>query len=675
MFRSRRGVGLLCAGCAVVPTAAGPPSVPNDPDFANQWALLNTGQVVNEKAGMPGADIGALAAWDIYPGSSVVVAIIGTGVDPHPEFANRLLEGYVAPSAGGDPYSTLDTASVGTHVAGIIGAATGNGIGIAGINDHVWLLPVRVLQDNDATEASVAEGIEWAVDHGADVIVVPLQFYVGTQRLAAAVAYAAAYDVIVVAPAGHTSSDVTFPAAFESCIAVSSTTSEDKLASFSNYGLQVDLSAPSQDIWSTHPGGTYGFEMHAWSASAAAYVAGVASLIRSYAPQLSAEEVTHILIDSADDLGKSDWDPYFGAGRLNAQRALELTPLPALRFEYIDPLPTTIPPDMITSFTIRIANAAQTVVPDSAALVYRTSAAGFAAPRPLRPLEGGLFAVEFTAEPCDTTIEYYLTVEGSSGAVVTDPLDAPATLHTVHVIRYRPLFDDDFEKALGWEIVTEGGSATTGAWTQVIPVGTSAQPAYDYSTDYGRYCFITGQHFGGDDPGINDVDGGPVRLISPLMPLTTPDAEVTYARWFHTSSVTPDLLTIDLSRNGGVSWVVAEAVDTTQRWTTHSFRLSEFPGAVGNQLRVRFTTSDLPPASLTEAGVDEFHVRALECSTILGDADGDGDVDLVDFGRLRECWMGPINVPADPTCVAFDLHGDGRVDLKDFQAFENHFQP
>jgi hypothetical protein len=664
----------------MVPTVAGPQSVPNDPDFANQWALLNIGQVVNGKTGKPGADIRALSAWDFYQGSSSIVAIVASGVDPHPEFADRLLEGYAAPSAGGDPYSTLDTAWVGTHVAGIIAAARGNGIGIAGINDHVWLLPVRVLDGNEGTKASTAEGIEWAVDHGADVIVVPLQFYDGdgTQRLADVVAYAAARDVVVVAPAGHRGgSGVAFPAAFEGCIAVSSTTNDDTLALFSNYGPQVDLSAPSQDIWSTHTGNAYGFETTAGSASAAAYVAGVASLIRSFAPQLSAEEVRQILIDSADDLGESGWDPHFGAGRLNAQRALELTPLPALRFEYVDPLPTTIPPDTITGFTIRIADGAQSVDPDSAALVYRTSSAGFAAPRPLRPLGDGLFAVDLPAEPCETTIEYYLTAEGSGEAVVTEPLDAPASLHTVRAIQYRPVFDDDFEADLGWEVVTEGGKDTTGEWTRVIPVGTSAQPAYDYSTDYGRYCFITGQHFGGINPGNNDVDGGPVRLISPVMPLTTSDAEVTYARWFHTSTApgTPDVLTVEMSRDGGITWVVVETVDATQYWTTHSFRLSEFPDAVGDRLRVRFTTSDIPSDSLTEAAIDEFHVRALECSTILGDADGDGDVDLVDFGRLTECWMGPVKVPADPTCVAFDLHRDGGVDLKDFQAFENYFHP
>jgi len=539
----------------------------------------------------------------------------------------------------------------------------------------VWLLPVRVLQNNDGTEASAAEGIEWAVDHGADVIVVPLQFYIGTQRLSDAVAYAASHDAVVVAPAGHRGgSGVAFPAAFEGCIAVSSTTNDDTLALFSNYGPQVDLSAPSQDIWSTQPGGAYGFETRVGSASAAAYVGGVASLIRSFAPQLRAEEVRQILIDSADDLGEPGWDPRFGEGRLNARQALELTPRPALRFEYVDPLPTTIPPDTTTSFTIRIADGAQSVDPDSAALVYRTSSAGFAAPRPLRPLGDGLFAVDLPAEPCDTTIEYYLTAQGSGGAIVTEPLDAPASLHTVRAIQYRPVFDDDFEADLGWEIITENESTTKGAWKRGIPIGTSAQPAYDYSTDYGRYCFVTDPRIGADD-GTYDVDGGPVRLISPVMPLTTPDAEVTYARWFHTASGIPDTLTVEMSRDSGVSWVLVEAVGTTQHWTTHSFRLSEFPDAVGDRLRVRFTTSDIPSDSLTEAAIDEFHVRALECSTILGDADGDGDVDLVDFGRLRECWMGPINIPTDPTCAAFDIHRDGRVDLKDFQAFENHFHP
>jgi hypothetical protein len=660
----------------VFPSLAGPASIPNDPDFAVQWALLNTGQTVNDQTGTPGADIHALSAWDIYPGSSsVIVAIVDTGVDPHPEFADRLLEGYVAPSAGGDPYSTLDTASHGTHVAGIIGAARGNRVGIAGINDRAWLLPVRVLQGNVGTEASTAEGIVWAVDHGAKVIAVPLQFYDGTPRLADAVAYAAARDVVVVAPAGHTGgNEVAFPAAFDGCIAVTATTNEDLRADFSNFGPQVDLSAPSQNIWSTQSGGAYGFETRAGSASAAAYVAGVASLIRSYAPQLTALEVRQILMDSADDLGEPGWDPYFGAGRLNARRALELTPLPALRFEYVDPLPTTIPPDMVTSFAIRIADGGQQVLPASAMLVRRTAAAGFAAPTPLRPLGGGLFDVELPAAPCETTIEYYLSAAGDGGAVVTDPLDAPASLHSVRAIRYERLFDDDFETDLGWEVITEGGASTTGAWTRGIPIGTSAQPGFDYSTDYGRYCFVTDPRIGADD-GTYDVDGGPIRLISPVIRVTAADAEVTYSRWFYTLSGTPDVLEVEMSRDGGASWVLVETVGPTHGWAEHSFRLREFLQAVGDQLRVRFTTSDIPNDSLTEAAIDEFHVRAIECSTILGDADGDGDVDLADLARLPGCWKGPITAFDDPACGPFDFDSDRHIDLRDFQGLQNQFRP
>jgi len=676
MFPFGRGLGVLLIGWASTPTVAGPPSIPNDPHFASQWALQNVGQEVNGKTGKPGADIQALSAWDIYSGSAaVIVAIVGTGVDPHAEFADRLLEGYVAPSAGGDPFSTLDSAWVGTHVAGIIGSATGNGIGIAGVNGNVRLLPVRVLQGNVGTETSVAEGIEWAVDQGADVIVVPHQFYVGTQRLADAVVYAAARDVVVVAPTGHTASNqVAYPAAFEGCIAVSSTTSNDERADFSNYGLSVDLSAPSQDIWSTQPGGGFGFERQTGSASAAAYVAGAASLVRSYAPRLPAEEVTQILVDSAEDLGESGWDPYFGAGRLDAQKALELTPKPALRFESIDPIPTTIPPDTTTSFTIRIADAAQTVVPTSAALVYRTSASGFAKPKPMRPLGNGLFAVEFPAEPCDTNLEFYLTAAGGGGALVTEPWDAPAGLHSVRVIRYEPVFDDDFEADWGWEVVTEGGNATKGEWTRVIPVGTLAQPSYDRSPDYGSRCFVTGQHFGGA-PGNNDVDGGPVRLISPLLPLPTPDAEVSYWRWFYSSSRTPDVLTVEMSRNGGASWVVVEAVQASEGWTTYSFRLSDFPGAVGNQLRIRFTTSDSPNDSLTEAAIDEFRVRALDCRAIRGDADGDGDFDLDDYRHVGDCWQGPITTAGSTPCSVFDFDTDGDVDLRDFWGLQNQFRP
>jgi len=105
--------------CLLVPAvSADPGEPPNDPDFPNQWALSNEGQLIQGEPGAPGADISAIAAWEAFePSVPVVVAIVGSGVNPHPEFADRLLEGHVTSLAGGDPYSTLETIDVGTRVA------------------------------------------------------------------------------------------------------------------------------------------------------------------------------------------------------------------------------------------------------------------------------------------------------------------------------------------------------------------------------------------------------------------------------------------------------------------------------------------------------------------------------------------------------------------------------
>ncbi len=660
------------AGLAGAATAGTP--IPNDPDFALQWALRNAGQVVNGQAGTPGADVGAPDAWTTHDGAAnVIVAIVGTGVDPHAEFADRLLEGYVAPTAGGDLYSTLDSHNHGTRVAGIIAARRDDGVGIAGLNDRAWVLPVRVLDGSVGTEASTAQGIVWAVDFGAHVVVVPLQFYEGTQALADAVAYAAAHDVVLIAPAGHEGEDsVAFPAAFAGCLAVSSTDSSDARAGFSNTGPQIQLSAPSRDIWSTQSGGGYGFEETDSSAWAAAHVAGVASLIRSYAPHLSAAQVRQILIDSTDDLGAPGWDPVFGAGRLNADRALRNAPPPALRFEFDTPLPSTIDPGAATELTIRIANVGEQAVAPLARLFHRVPPADFTA-TPLQRLFDDTYRAVLPGTACGSTLEYFFRAAGDEGGVVVDPPEAPAVWHSATAIRVIHVFEDDFETDAGWTTAFEGGPTTTGGWTRTVPVGTTAQPAYDFSPDFGQQCFITGQHFGGL-AGTNDVDGGPVRLLSPVVSLTSADAEVSYARWFHTEQGTPDSLTVELSRDGGTTWALIESAGETSPWATHVFLLSDFPNVTGDRLLLRFTTSDMPPDSLTEAAIDEVRVRGLSCSAVRGDADGDGDVDASDFARSTLCWNGPgIRDPAS-SCSVFDFDLDGDVDLADFRVLQNRFE-
>ena len=688
MSRARRGLGVLLIGCTAPPTVAGPTATPNDPDFAWQWGLQNTGQVIEGSEGITGADVDAVGAWAIHAGARpVVVAIVGTGVNPHEEFADRLLDGYVSSIVGGDPYSTLDTGTNGTRAAGIIAAARSNGVGIAGLNDRVLLLPVRVAEGGSVTAESVAEGITWAADQHADMILVLVQLPVFNQTLADAVSDAFGRDSLVIAAAGHTSEAiVAYPAAFVDCLAVSATTNQDVLATFSNYGPEVDLAAPGEHIWSTSASAS---DQYGWgtnnSFSAAGFVAGVASLIRSYAPQLNAWQVRQVLMDTADDLGEQGMDWNFGAGRVNAHSALAAAPAPLLRFEPVDPIPHMVPPLRTTRFKVRITSVAGELDSTSPELVYRRGPGDFDETVQLEALGGDLYSVPLPQVPCGATLEYFLSAATQSGLVSFDPPTAPTRLYEASVDPSVPVFADDFESDRGWETSFEG-DATTGKWTRVAPVGTFSgttpvQPGYDRTPDAGRFCFVTGQHFGGH-PGANDVDGGPVVLISPEIPIVAAaDIEVSYFLWFYTAlgtpEATPDVLTVELSRDGGVSWVVVETVDATQCWTPHSFRLSEFPKAVGNELRVRFTTSDLPSPgdSLTEAGVDEFHVRAIECTTLRGDTDGDGDFDLDDFRMVGGCWRGPLAVAGSVPCTTFDFDADGDVDLRDFRGLQNQFRP
>ncbi|MFQ5590001.1 MAG: S8 family serine peptidase, partial [Phycisphaerae bacterium] len=639
------GLAFLPLLLVSVSFARGPGS--NDEFFALQWSLQNTGQEVHGDVGLPGADVSAVDAWSIHSGTSpVVVAIVGTGVGPHPELGDRLLPGY---ATVGDPFDTLDPCHKGTHSAGIIAAARGNGIGIAGLNDHVLLLPVRAFTDCASGGASsVAMGIRWAVDQGADIILAAVALIAGDQRLAEAVDYAAANDVLVIAPAGDDGAeDVAFPARYPACLAVSATTKHDTLAAFSNFGNEIDVSAPGEDILSTGAG--VGFSYRSSTVSAAAVATGVAALVMSYAPGIGGTAVGKILIDSVDDLGDPRWDRYFGAGRISAWRALTMTLEPPIRFEYLEPLPSKIPPGVTTTFAVRVADAAETVVPRSVHLAYRTST-GLFMETPSVLSGGSLYRFRLPALPCDVQVQYYLSAAVESGSALRDPLNAPDTTHSALAVRDAPVFDDGFELERGWVAVAYGGENTTGRWERVDPNGTfasagvPAQPEFDYSPDSGRLCFVTGQHRGGH-AGVNDVDEGPVVLTSPVIPLDAPDAEVSYARWFHSSGGVPDELTVEFSRDGGYTWRVIETVTATDGWEVHRVRLSDFPGMAGDQLQVRFSTQDpncAPPdqpcSSLTEAAIDEFHVRAILCSSSLGDYDGNGRITLTDYLQMYRCF-------------------------------------
>lgn len=202
----------------------------------------------------------------------------------------------------------------GTHVSGIALAVRNNDTGMNGVATNVKLLPVRTVPDGDEYDKDVALAIRYAVDNGAKVINMSFgkSYSPNAEWVYDAIKYAASKDVLLVHAAGNDHKDIdksdNFPTdapnkrteITDNVITIGASTrhyNEDLVASFSNYGkLNVDLFAPGLEIYSTVPQDKY--RSIQGTSMAAPEVAGVAVLIRSYYPELSASQVKHILMNS-----------------------------------------------------------------------------------------------------------------------------------------------------------------------------------------------------------------------------------------------------------------------------------------------------------------------------------------------------------------------------------------
>lgn len=300
--------------------------IPNDTDFWVQYALRNTGQVVGGVAGTAGADIGMAAAWGYTHGDpNLVIAVLDSGIDPHPEIAGRILPGLNVPDGN---TATADECNHGTHVAGILAATGNNGTGMAGVTWNTKLLPVVVVNGCTGFESNVAAGLTWAADQGAKLINMSLQFNVGSTVFLQAVQYAHAQGALMCAATGNSNSSlVAFPARWSETIAVAATDNRDTRATYSNYGSETDIAAPGTNVWSLSAG-VGGYVLKSGTSMATPHVTAVAALLWSYDPSLTREEVRGYLLSTARDLGTPGNDIYFGAGRLDAAAALAAVPPP-----------------------------------------------------------------------------------------------------------------------------------------------------------------------------------------------------------------------------------------------------------------------------------------------------------------------------------------------------------
>nr|WP_243449919.1 S8 family serine peptidase [Neobacillus terrae] len=261
------------------------------------------------------------AAWDQTRGSAgIIVAVVDRGVQVnHPDLAGKI----VSPIDILTGKTTFSPSEHGTHVAGII-AASINNTGVAGIAPNVKIMPVNVFQGEYANVYDIVNGIYYAVNHHANIINLSLGSPDYSYALDNAVQYAASKGVLVIAAAGNEStSRDTYPASFKTVTGVSATDSNDKITSFSNFGNYIDLSAPGESIYSTISGSSY--QWMSGTSMAAPVVSGAAALILSKNPSLSPAQVIDTLKRSALDLGTKGWDQYYGAGRIDVLKALQMT--------------------------------------------------------------------------------------------------------------------------------------------------------------------------------------------------------------------------------------------------------------------------------------------------------------------------------------------------------------
>jgi subtilisin family serine protease len=303
-------LALALATVAVAwPTPAVAASYPNDPYYARQWYLKR---------------IGAPAAWKTTKGKGITIAIVDTGINPtHADLKGKLVKGFDTIRGGA---SNTDPNGHGSGVGGVAAASTNNKTGIAGVAPDAKLMPIRACSraGENTCEGDVAGGVMWAVDNGARVINLSLgaNLPIVDPTWDAAMLYAAAQGVLVVAAAGNSSTPYCGTPAFNpSVICVGASDTLDGISSFSNYGVRLDVVAPGSSIWSTDRAGV---EYKAWygTSFSSPIVAGIGALLMS----MGADNVLAGLIirASAKEMGLPGYDLTYGFGRVDAAKAVEM---------------------------------------------------------------------------------------------------------------------------------------------------------------------------------------------------------------------------------------------------------------------------------------------------------------------------------------------------------------
>ena len=269
--------------------------------------------------------LGYSSAWRLTQGAGVTVAVVDSGVDANPQFGDRVTVGPdLAGATAGDVPPGADCVGHGTSVASIIAAAPQASVTFAGVAPQASILSIKITNSDNFPGQVTAQAIRDAVNLGANVINLSLATNVSTPALLAAVQFAQARNVVVVAAAGNDDPDGVvgpfYPAAYPGVLSVGAIGPDGSLASFSDTRTPVSVTAPGVDVTSAYPGtfpqaynpGDNG------TSFATAFVSGVAALVRAAYPGLGEAQVVTRITATADGPA----GPGTGRGMVNPVQAV-----------------------------------------------------------------------------------------------------------------------------------------------------------------------------------------------------------------------------------------------------------------------------------------------------------------------------------------------------------------
>ena len=387
----------------------------------------------------------------------------------------------------------------------------------------------------------------------------------------------------------------------------------------------------------------------------------------------------------------TQYDNYEQSGNLNFEYGTKMTkaligwlvdsagvyvPVDTLDFTYPNGMPEYCDPLGGTTIRVEVAGVGAAVPQPGTGMLHYDIGGGWQSTA-MTVVSDNVYDAVLPAATCGTTVWYYFTAEDTGAQTYSDPNDAPASAYAATAgYGSATIFADNFETDTGW--VAENLGATSGDWERGVPVD---DPSWDYDpasdSDGSGQCYLTQ-----NETGNTDVDGGAVRLTSPMIDMSAGGITISYDYFLRLTDTTGgvDMLVVEIDNNGGMGpWTEIARHDTNGglNWRSHTITQADLDTAgvtLSSTMRLRFTTNDADPQSINESGLDAFVVTSLDCTAPypLGDLNCDGTLNNFDIDPFVLAITNETAYNAAyPGCnrMLADCNEDGTVDNFDIDPF------